>query len=101
MNYNQHEMAFNYTFLFLSAAKWSSSAKKCTLRPIGVTGIFDWREETTNHMQLRHQKFSTEELLWDKDIVDWKIRIHGLCLARNQNFATGRELERKVQSADV
>ena len=32
--------------------------------------------------------------LWDKDIVDWKIRSGGLCLARNQNFFAGKGLKR-------
>ena len=40
------------------------------LKFIGVGRIFDWGGP--NHMQLRHQKFSKESFLWDKDIVGWK-----------------------------
>ena len=54
--------------------------------------------QTTNPMKWRHQKFSKENFLWDKDIVDWKIRNRGLCLAYNQDFATGKELNPKVKS---
>ena len=34
--------------------------------------------QTTNYMQWRHGVFSKEELLWDKDIVEWKTRSCGL-----------------------
>ena len=36
--------------------------------------------------------------MWDKDIVEWKIKSRCLCLALDQDFATGRGLEPKVKS---
>ena len=48
-------------------------------------------------MQLSHQKFSKEEFLWDKDIVEWKIRSRGLVWHLTESFLKGEGLKQKLQ----
>ena len=53
--------------------------------------------QTKNLMQWSHQKFSKEEFLWDKDIVEWKIRSRGLVWHLTESFRKGEGLNQKLQ----
>ena len=65
---------------------------------ISVARIFDWKAPIRkSHAIWRHQKFSNGEVfLWDKNILEWKIRSLVPGLARKQDVAKGGGLEPKV-----
>ena len=53
--------------------------------------------QTTKCMHDVIKVFRKRNCLLDKDIVEWKIRSRGQCLALKQDFAQGKGLERKVK----
>ena len=53
--------------------------------------------QTKNLMQWSHQKFSKEEFLWVKDIVEWKIRSRGLVWHLTESFLKREGLNQKLQ----
>ena len=72
-----------YSRLRSSTGDLGGHGSKCHPPCISVARIFDCGGgegggQTKNHMQRSHQKFSKEEFLLDKDIVEWKIRSGGL-----------------------
>ena len=64
---------------------------------IGVARIFDRGTSIRkSHAIWRHQKFLKERFLWDKIILEWKIRRLALRWVGKKNFAKGGGLEPKV-----
>ena len=55
----------------------TKSKRNVTSATIGVARIFDWGGQNHNDVI---RNFRKENFLWDRDIVDWKIRSRGLCV---------------------
>ena len=82
-----------YSRLRSSSSDLGGHRSKCHPPCIGVARIFDWGgEQTKNHLQWSHQKF-----LWDKDIVEWKIRSPGLVWHLTKSFLKGDGWNQKLQ----
>ena len=50
---------------------------------IGVTKIFDWGAGGKSHAIMSLETSKQEFFVGGKDIIEWKIKSHGLMLARN------------------
>ena len=57
--------------------------------------------QTTNNIQLRRQRFSKEDFLWGKDIVEWKIKSRGLVWYLNRILLKGEGLNPKLYIKNV
>ena len=69
---------------------------------IGKARMFDMgvgKLQITCHDVSRY--FRKRNFLWDKDIVEWKIRSRDLVLALNQDFAKGKRLKLAIKSVNV
>ena len=65
---------------------------------IGVARIFDWgggKPKITCNEVIRN--FRKRNFLWDKDIVEWKIRSRGLVWYFTESFLKGEGLNQKLQ----
>ena len=64
---------------------------------IGVAKIFDWEPQSANQMQYDViRNFLKKEFLWDRNILEWKIRSLGPGLVRKQDVCKRVGLELKV-----
>ena len=83
-----------------------------TTRDVGVSKIFDWWEPNHKSQVMTSSEIFESgrdkgivdgkegifcgDVLWDEDVVDWKIEAMACVFALNQDFAIGEDLNQKL-----
>ena len=65
--------------------------------PLGIAKIFDLGGANQISLAMKTSEVFKEEFLWDKDIVEWKIRSRGLVWHLTESFLKGEGLNQKLQ----